>query len=130
MNLKFNKFQAWIGWVRELWRMYKSDISRRERETERRKFHSLFLWELGKMVKNIGYKIVLLTKFRFSNSKKPACGLEETTAVALSWSKVWSNNFTPSTRSGPRDSHFFLYPYIIACRDFSLSHFISQLIID
>lgn len=39
--------------------------------------HSTCLWQLGKMVKNIGYKIVLLTKFRFSNSKKPASQLEE-----------------------------------------------------
>lgn len=56
---------------------------------------STCLWQLGKMVKNIGYKIVLLTKFRFSNSKKPASQLEEIHAALFSWSKVWSNDFSP-----------------------------------
>jgi hypothetical protein len=47
------------------------------------------------MVKNIGYKIVPLTKIRFSNSKKPGSQLEEIRAALTSWSTVRSNNFSP-----------------------------------
>jgi hypothetical protein len=48
------------------------------------------------MVKNIGYKIVLLTKIRFSNSKEPGSQLEEIHAALTSWSKVRSNDFSLS----------------------------------